>query len=187
GVVLAHTLGGTPKVGAALAIATAIALGLDPFLQLNGVIGMETAMATVAVTLVVLAAATQRPRLLVGAALAAWLVRPECVLFVVALPILPWMRKPRPLLVAALVVVAITALRYAMFDSLVPNTYVAKSGGTMRHAELGLAYIADAITDFPLAFVAPLALLGAHRRLAVFVLAPTAVWLAFFLPSLAHP
>jgi len=183
GLIVARQLGGTPKVQGALAVAAGIALGLDPYFQLNAVIGMETAMAAAVVTVVGFAAVTQRPRLLVGAACAAWLVRPECALLIAALPILPWMRKPRLLLIAALVVVSITALRYAMFDSFVPNTYVAKSGGTMRHAELGLHYIADAFVDFPLAFLAPLALFGAHRRLATFVLVPAALWLLFFLRS----
>jgi hypothetical protein len=61
GVVLARGLGGTPKVQSALAVAAAIAIGLDPFFQLNAVIGMETAMAAAVVTVVGLAAAASPP------------------------------------------------------------------------------------------------------------------------------
>src|ERR1041384_8007876 len=45
GLIVARQLGGTPKVQGALAVAAGIALGLDPYFQLNAVIGMETAMA----------------------------------------------------------------------------------------------------------------------------------------------
>ena len=179
----AMRLGRDLKTGAALVIAVAIALGLDPLFQLNTVIGMETAMAIAAFTLVGWAAITERPRLLVVAVCAAWLVRPEGLVFVFALPILPMMRRVRLLAAAVGFVVAVTAIRYAIFDAFLPNTYAAKSGGTARHAALGLAYIGDAIVDFPLAFLAPLALLGTRRRVAIFVLAPTAVWLGFFLRS----
>jgi hypothetical protein len=104
--------------------------------------------------------------------------------FVAALPIIPALRRPRYLVAAAGIVVAIAAARYAVFGALAPNTYYAKAGGTWRHAELGLAYIADAIADFPLAFAAPLALLlppGPPRRACGFVLAGSTAWVVFFL------
>jgi hypothetical protein len=180
----ATRFGRTPAIGLALAGATAIVIALDPFEKLYAVIGMETATAAMVVTGLVVAAVLQRPRLLLAAAIAAVLLRPEGVLFVLALPLLPWMRRPRYLIAAASALVAITVVRIAIFGELAPNTYFAKSGGSLRHAELGLAYIGDAIADFPLAFAAPLALLiASHRRTASYLLLVTLGWLVFFLRS----
>lgn len=169
---------------AALAVSVAVALGLDHFVLLNAITGMETALGAAAVTAIALAALAGRPWPLVAAIGAALLIRPECLVFAAALPILPALRRPRYLAAIAGIVVAITAARYAIFGAVLPNTYYAKAGGTWRHAELGLAYLGDAIVDFPLAFAAPLALLvpaGPRRRACGFVLAAAAAWLAFFL------
>jgi hypothetical protein len=169
---------------AVLAVATAVVLALDHFVLLNAITGMETALGAAAVTAIALAAVTERPWLLVAAVAAGLLVRPECLVFAAALPILPALRRPRYLAAIAGVIAAIAIARYAVFGALAPNTYYAKAGGTWRHAELGLAYIADAIADFPLAFAAPLALLvpaGPVRRACGFLLAAGAAWLAFFL------
>ncbi len=180
----ASRLGGTPRVGVALAIGTALVIALDPFEKLYAVIGMETAMAAMVFSLVFVAAILERPKLLLAAVIAGVLLRPEGVLFVVALPLLPWMRR-RPLLIAAVGAIAvITLARFAIFGELVPNTYFAKSGGTMRHVELGFAYVGDAVLDFPLAFLAPLGLLlAAHRRALGYLLLVTLGWLVFFLRS----
>ena len=178
-----HRRAAAPWAPAVLAIAAVIALGLDPFFKLNANTGMETALGAATVTLVFLAVLRERPWLLVGAVVASTLVRPEAMLFVIALPLLPWMRRPRYLGAALGLLLAITAARYALFGELVPNTYLAKSGGTLRHAAIGLDYIADALADFPLAFLAPLALLGPRRREVGYLLAVAAAWLAFFLRS----
>ena len=181
-VLLARRLGTTTWLQLALPIATALALGLDPFVKLNAITGMETALAALVITLVAYAALCERPWLLVGAACASTLVRPEAVLFVLALPVLPALRRPRYLATAAGVLAAIAIARLAVFGALVPNTYLAKSGGTWRHAVIGLDYLGDAFLDFPLAFAAPIALLLAVRRRAIaYVLGVTAVWLLFFL------
>ena len=171
---------------AVVAIATAVTLGVDDFAMLNAVIGLETAMAAAAFSALALAAVTGRPRLLVAMTCAFVLLRPEALVFVLALPILPALRHARYLAIVGGVLVLVTVLRFVLFDALLPNTYYAKSGGTLAHAGLGLAYIRDAIIDFPLVLLAPLALLGTSspRRTAVgFLLAGTAAWVAFFLRS----
>ncbi|MDB4959677.1 MAG: hypothetical protein JWO36_7246 [Myxococcales bacterium] len=171
----------TGRLPAVLAISTALVLALDPFAKLNANIGMETALAAAVFSLVGFAAVTERPRLLVFAAIAGMLVRPEGLLFVLALPILPSLRRPRYLLAAGIAIAAIVALRYGVFRALAPNTYYAKSGGTWRHAELGLAYIWDAICDFPLAMLAPLSLFGGRSPARIYLVSVAAVWMAFFL------
>jgi hypothetical protein len=169
---------------AVLAVSVAAALALDHFVLLNAITGMETSLGAAAVTAIALAALTERRWLLIGAVGGALLVRPECLVFAAALPILPALRKPRYLAAVVGIAVAICVARYAVFGALAPNTYYAKAGGTWRHCELGLAYIGDAIADFPLAFASPLALLlpaGPRRRACAFVLAASAAWIAFFL------
>jgi hypothetical protein len=175
-----------PRLPAVLAVSVAATLALDPFVLLNAITGMETALAAAAVTAIALAALAGRRWLLVAAIGGALLVRPETAVFAAALPILPGLRRPRYLAALAGIAVAICAARYAVFGALAPNTYHAKAGGTWRHCELGLAYLGDAIADFPLAFAAPLALLlpaGPRRRACGFVLAGSAAWVAFFLRS----
>lgn len=173
-----------PRLPAVLAVSVAAALALDPFALLNAITGMETALAAAAVTAIALAALTGRRWLLIAAIGGALLVRPETLVFAAALPILPALRRPRILVAMAAILAAICAARYAVFGALLPNTYYAKAGGTWRHCELGLAYLADAFADFPLAFAAPLALLlPGSRRAAAFVLAGAAAWVAFFLRS----
>lgn len=174
------------QLPAVLAVSVAVALALDHFVLLNAITGMETALGAAAVTAVALAALAERRGLLLAAIAGALLVRPESLVFAVALPILPGLRRPRYLAAMAGVVAAITLARYAVFGALLPNTYHAKAGGTWRHAELGLAYLADAVADFPLALAAPLALLlpaGPRRRACGFLLAAAAAWFAFFLRS----
>ncbi|HEY6178571.1 MAG TPA: hypothetical protein VIX73_29175, partial [Kofleriaceae bacterium] len=174
------------SLAAVLAVSVAVALAADHFVLLNAITGMETALGAAAVTAIALAAIAERPRLLIAAIAVALLVRPESLVFAVALPILPALRRPRYLAAIAAILAAIAIARYAVFDSLAPNTYYAKAGGTWRHAELGLAYLGDSVADFPLAFASPLALLlpaGPLRRACGFFLAGAAAWLAFFLRS----
>jgi len=162
-----------PALAPVAALVTGGVLALDPYVLLNADTGMETALGAAAVALVAFAAVTQRPRLLVLAAVTVTLVRPEGLLFVLALPLV--VRAPRLLIAAAVALVAITCVRYAIFGDVLPNTYYAKSGGTWRHAELGLAYIAGCLRDFPLCMAAVLAV-----RRAPYLLAVAGVWLAFF-------
>ena len=174
------------RLPAVLAVSVAVVLAADHFVLLNAITGMETALGAAAITAIALAAIAERPRLLIAAIAVALLVRPESLVFAVALPILPALRRPRTLAAIAAIIAAIAIARYAVFGALAPNTYYAKAGGTWRHAELGLAYLGDAVADFPLAFAAPLALLlpaGPLRRACGFFLAGAAAWLAFFLRS----
>jgi hypothetical protein len=166
-----------------IAIATAGVLALDPFVTLNTVNGMETALGGATVTLFMYAVVRQRPWLVVVATVASVLVRPESALFALALPALPWMRRWRLLAVTVGVLLVIEIARYVIFGQLFPNTYVAKSGGTWRHAAIGLEYILDAIRDFPLVLLAPLALFAPLRREVAVLLGVAFVWLAFFLRS----
>jgi arabinofuranosyltransferase len=164
-----------------LALSCAIAIASDPYVLLNANTGMETATAAACCTFVGLAVMLERPALILTASVAAFLARPEGVLFIAALPLLPHMRRARYLLAAVGAVAVVTLARVLLFDSLLPNTYYAKSGGTWRHAELGAAYILDCVRYFPLTFLAPLALLGARRREASYLLAVACVWALFFL------
>lgn len=171
---------GEGRTAALAALATVLALALDHFALLNTVTGMETALGAAFGSGIAYAAIANRPRLLVALVGVGLLVRPEFMVFVVLLPVL--VRRPRYLLAAGGIVVAIAVTRYALFGALAPNTYYAKSGGTWRHAELGLAYIGDAIADFPLVLLAPLALLvKQHRRAVAYLLVGSLVWLLFFL------
>ena len=117
-ILLARRLG-EKSLQLALPVATALALGLDPFLKLIAINGMETALAALAITLVIYAALGERPWLLVGAACASVLVRPEAVLFVLALPVLPALRRWRYLATAAGVLAAIAALGPAPVEEVV--------------------------------------------------------------------
>jgi hypothetical protein len=164
-----------PAPALVAATATAIALALDPFVLLNANIAMDSAVAAAAVALVAFAAVSQRPRLLVAACVLAMLARPEGVLFVVALPLV--VRDRRLIAVAVLAVLALTVVRLLVFGQPLPNTYYAKSGGTWRHAELGVSYIWQCVVDFPVCVLAVLAWRGR------FVWIVALVWLAFFLRS----
>ncbi len=179
---VAVTLGGRTRAAALAALATVLVLSLDHFVLLNTVTGMETALGAAFASGIAYAAIARRPWLLVALVGLGLLVRPEIMVFVVLLPVMPELRKPRYLLAAGGIVAAIAIARYATFGAFAPNTYYAKSGGTWRHAELGLAYIGDAIVDFPLVLLAPLALLvKEQRRAVVYLLAGAFAWLAFFL------
>lgn len=159
------------------ALSTAVVLALDPYVLLNANIGMETGLVAACVSFVLLAYAAKRPGLLVTAAITAMLARPEGVLFVLALPLLPELRRVRYLAPAAAAIVTLTAARYAIYGDVLPNTYYAKSGGTWQHAALGVAYIRDCVLDFP---VCVLAVLAWRTR---YVPAVALAWLAFFVRS----
>jgi len=164
-----------------LPLACALALALDPFVLLNANIGLETATAAACCSCVGLAAMQRRQALLTAAAIASFLVRPEGVLFIVALPLLPELRRARYLAPAAAAVVVVTLTRIALFDAALPNTYYAKAGGSWRYVELGATYLLDCLRDFPLTFLAPLALLGPRRREALYLVVVACAWALFFL------
>jgi arabinofuranosyltransferase len=168
---------------AAAAVAVALVLGLDHHVLANAVLGLETPVTAFVVTMAGLAVLTDRRRLAVSLAVASFLCRPECLLLVVLLPLLPWARTVRVVAVLAGSVLAVTLVRWLVFHDFVPNTYWAKAGGTLRHLELGAAYIGEVLGDhFPFIVLSPLALLvrGA-RRAVTYVLAVSAAWFAFFL------
>ena len=169
-------------LAAALAMATALALALDHFVLLNANIGMETSTAALTVAVLGYAVVTERPRLTAVAAVLAMLARPEAVLFVIALPLLPWMRRVRLLVPVAAAVVALVVARLVIFDALAPNTYYAKSGGSLRHIAIGLAYVVDIVRDFPLTVLA-ITWLVDRKREHVYLLAVAGAWLVFFLRS----
>ena len=171
-----------PRVG--VVIAVALVLALDHYALLNGVIGIETSLAALVVTCAWSAADAGRPKTLAVLAVLAFLVRPEAILLCALLPLLPSARGARFLAAVGAAVGAITAARWAIFHDLLPNTYYAKSGGTWRHAALGVAYVADGLRDFPAIAFAPLALVERPSRPATrYALVVTGAWLAFFLRS----
>jgi arabinofuranosyltransferase len=165
---------------ALLAAAVAVLLAADDFALLNSVTGLETSMGALAIVVLAHAAIGGRPWRIAAAACVAVLARPEAAVFVLALPMLPVMRARRPLLAVGAFLAVMTAIRFALFDTVVPNTFTAKSGGSVQHALLGLAYIRDTIADFPIIVLAPLALLGRARPTVIYLLAGTAAWIAFF-------
>ena len=185
GCCVANGLARRAIVGARVAVilATVGALVVDDFVLLNTVNGMETALGAVAVGAIAVAVIYRRPWGLTAVASIALLVRPETLVFALALPVIPWMRRPRYLVTVAAAFAAITAVRYGVFEAVAPNTYYAKSGGTWRHVELGAAYLRDAVADFPLIVLAPLALLGERRSEVRYLLIGAGGWCAFFLRS----
>ncbi|MGH1347185.1 MAG: hypothetical protein ACRBN8_36825 [Nannocystales bacterium] len=170
------------SMGAACALAVAGALAADHHLLLNAVSGLETPLA--AACIVALAGAVLRKDrawtvtwVLVGV-----LLRPECGVFVLLLPTLPWMRTRRAVITVLAALGVITALRWMLFGDVLPNTYWAKSGGTTQHAELGLSYLEECVRTFPLLVLAPCALLSREgRREHAYLLGGMAVWCAYFL------
>ena len=174
--------GDRPLVAGVVAMGTALALGLDPMLLLNAVTGLETTLAAAFVALLFASAVSANQRGLRTLLVLATLARPECALFALALPVFPRARSLRYGLPLIAAFGAIALVRFALFHDLVPNTFHAKSGGTWRHAELGLAYIGVVFDEHPIVALCPLALLIPRARAAViFVIAPSVAWLASFL------
>jgi hypothetical protein len=169
-------------LGAAAAVGTAWVLTADDHLLHNAVSGLETGLAAAAV--VGLTHAVLRrdgPRTATWAVLGV-LLRPECGVFVLLLPMLPWMRTRARVLAVVAPLLVITAVRLSIFGDVLPNTYWAKAGGTSAHMSLGWAYLGECASTFPLLCLAPLALLdGSRRREHAFVLLGMAVWCLSFL------
>lgn len=164
--------------------ATVLFLGLDGYLLSNAVNGMETALATLIVTTVLLASSGTGTVRLQAMLMLAVLVRPECLLFLVAAPMLPQGRRLRFYLPLASILLMLVGARLMLFGEWLPNTYFAKSGGTWIHARLGAAYVFGIVREYPVILLAPLALL--HRRArppAAAFLVVTLLWFGFFLRS----
>ncbi len=165
-------------------LGVATILGVDHRVLLNAVTGLETSLACLIVALLVRAAFDPRAPWLRTLVVAAVLTRPECLIFVVLLPLLPRARSWRYLAPVGIALVGLALVRWEIFGALVPNTYLAKSGGTLQHARLGADYALGAVTDFPAIVLAPLAFLLRSTRATVrWVLLSSLVWFAFFLRS----
>ena len=165
-------------------LGTTLVLASDHFILLNAVTGMETGLACLVVAMVFRAVIRRQPRALGVCLVLAVLTRPECLLFVLALPLLRWTRTKRLLVPLACALLATLVLRWVLFSDILPNTYWAKAGGTTRHFFLGLEYIVDAMRNYPLMVLCPLALLiPAARRQVGYLLVVSGLWLGFFLRS----
>ena len=180
----ARFVGHDRSAGLLLMFGVALLLGLDHYLLLYSVVGVEAGLAMLVVTLLLCAALTPDLRGLRSLIVVAILTRPECALFALVLPIFPQARKLRywvPLLGAGL---SIALLRWFIFHDILPNTFWAKSGGTWTHFVLGAEYILEVVGEHPLVLVSPLALLHREaRRPVAYMLAASFLWLAFFLRS----
>lgn len=169
----------------ALPLSVVLLLGAAKHFMLNSVIGLETALGCVVVTCI-LASALRKDDLPAMRSLLvlAVLTRPETTLFIPAVLIFPKARQWRywlPLLGSLL---AVALWRYTVFADFVPNTYWAKSGGTIEHLRLGVEYLALLAYDFPVILLAPLALLHPGTRRSVGFFGSVALlWCAFFLKS----
>jgi hypothetical protein len=178
-------VGQFPFVPVVRAAGVALVLGLDHFLLLHSVIGLETGLAALWGALMLWSCTGQQRPWLRTLAIAGIFVRPEFVLFIFLLPaFVPEARKVRywvPFVVAGALTVG---TRLVLFGDFLPNTFWAKSGGTADHARLGWLYIRDALTDYPTALFAPLALFfQSGRRMVGYYLMVALVWTLFFLRS----
>ena len=163
--------------GAASLIVAALLL-FDHYALLNAVIGLESGLAALAVMLAFGAVSAERHKTAVALSLAMVLVRPEGIVFVLALFVLPWARTRRVLGTCALALVLIVLLRWSVFGDVVPNTAWAKAGGTARHFELGFGYAGKTIEDFPAVLLAPLVLAWRPARdHAAYLLAASLMWM----------
>ena len=177
-------VGNDTAAGLLLMFGVALLLGLDHYLLLYSVVGVEVGLAMLVMVMILRAALTPDLRGLRTLIVVAILTRPECALFALVLPIFPQARKVRywvPLLVAGL---SIALLRWFVFHDFLPNTFWAKSGGTWTHFVLGAEYILEVVGEHPLILASPLALLHPRtRRPVAYVLAASFLWFAFFLRS----
>lgn len=158
-------------------------LGLDGYVLLNATIGLETGLACGAVVAVFCAAL--QDRWLAPTVVLAVLVRPELGVLALALPVV--VGRDRIVRLGGSVAVGLLAIvgaRWLVFHDWLPNTFWAKTGGTSAHFRLGLAYVVEALGDFPLVLAAPLAArIDGWKRPVRYVLAATGIQLAFFLYS----
>ncbi len=182
-----HLDAGRPATFVRVARGAAVAalLGLDHFFLLYSVIGLETALATLWGVLLLRCALDPRQRWLRTMAILGVFVRPEFALFVLLLVLFaPQGRRVRYWLPMVAVGVVTVLSRWLVFGDLLPNTFWAKSGGTLEHARLGWQYLQAALSDFPLILLAPPALLLVRPRTGIgYFLLGSLGWLAYFLRS----
>jgi arabinofuranosyltransferase len=168
----------------AVAAAVALVLAWDHYVVLEGAVGLDAGLSAAVVGAVGWAALDEKRRGLRALLIVGIVTRPELALLWLALPILPEGRKLRfyaPLAVAA---AALALVRWGLFADVLPNTVWAKTGGTVGHFELGLAYLGETFRDFPLIALSPLALgLPRARNAVSYLLAASGLWLASFLYS----
>jgi hypothetical protein len=157
---------------------TAALLGMDQLFLLNAVIGMDTALAAW-VTTALLVSAAYGAKWLRTLLVLAVLTRPECIVFALALPILPRARSLRYLAPLALALLLLTLSRLSLFGDFLPNPFWAKAGGGSAHLRFGFAYLREVVSAFPAIVLAPLALANKKTRaVAGWFLAGSVVWLA---------
>lgn len=160
-------------------------LSSDDLVLLNSVIGLETAMVGMLISLLFIAVLTENLVFIGIATSCCVLGRPECILFVPALLILPFCRKLIFWIPISLMIMVLIGLRLYYFGDLLPNTYYAKAGGTWVHFKLGFEYIVQVFKDFPVIIFSPLAIIacsGARRKILFFLVVATA-WICFFFKS----
>jgi len=162
----------------------AVLLATSSFWLLNSVIGLEAPLGALLAVLILRAALLERHTSLRVWVVVGVLCRPEFVLFLIALPVFREGRNLRYFLYPVACLLGFLVTRVWIFDEFLPLTYFAKSGGTSRHAVLGLHYIGETVSDFPMTLLAPLALLEPRvRRPITYFLLVASVWCGFFLRS----
>jgi hypothetical protein len=172
---------GDPRISwqrrGAAALLVAALLSFDHFVLLNAVIGLEGSLAATAVLLAYGAVCAERHESAVALVLASILLRPEAVTLLPALLVLPWARRRGVIGVIAGALVSMALARWLLFGDVMPNTMWAKAGGTARHVELGVAYVATSVQHFPAVLFAPALLAwrpaSAHAR---FLLVGSLLW-----------
>lgn len=181
---LAHQEGAAASAfaGAASALAVAGVLAADHHVLLNAVSGLETPLAAACIVALAGAVLRRDRGWTVTWALVGVLLRPECGVFILLLPMLPWMRTRREVGIVLASLAAMTAIRWVVFGDVLPNTYWAKAGGTAEHAHLGLVYLRECTQTFPLLLLSPCVLLVPERRReSGYLLAGIGLWCLYFL------
>ena len=177
-------VGEDTTAGLLLMFGVALLLGLDHYLLLYSVVGVEVGLAMLVVALLLRSALDPQLKGLRTLVVVAILTRPECALFALVLPIFPQARKLRYWVLLLIAGLSIALTRWFVFHDILPNTFWAKSGGTWTHFVLGAEYILEVAGEHPLILASPLALLHPRtRRPVAFVLATSFLWFAFFLRS----
>ena len=167
-----------------LAMATVVLLGTEQRFLVSASTGLETAL-TAAIVLAVLYSRShshlplQRTLLLVAV-----LVRPECMLFVLTLPLHQAARRRSywiPLVVGLTVIVV---TRWTLFGTAVPHPYWLYLRSSADHILFGLTYLRNVGLHYPLCLALPLLLLPRlPRNLALDLLLISLLWLAGILRS----
>ncbi len=167
-----------------IGIGTSAALLASPNFLLNSVIGLETSLACLVLTFLLWSASRPDLPYLRTLLVLAFVTRPESALFTLALPLTKQGRSLRYLLPLGLALGAIQLARVLTFGEFFPNTFYAKSGGTLNHLVLGLEYIGMIVYDFPYVLLGLGALAWTPlRKQTSWAWVAIGVWLLFFLKS----